>query len=229
MNNNLILLGSAERVETLYHTLGEGAVSPTAGLCLREGAAAQDGDLVCSFSGTVYSYADESLPRESPEAYLLAARRKYGERFLEMLEGKFVLALLDLREKTLFFARDHFGGFPLYYCCGEDFAAVSGKLSPLANCGLVKKELSRAGLCDLFSLRFIPAPDTIFEGVRALLPGHCVFARLDGGRVTVEERCWWDVDCRNQRPLRWRQRWRFGIFVSSSVIFQLLRLVWADF
>ena len=203
MNHNLLLLGSPEKAAKLCDTLGENAAVPAACFCIHNSSAAvRDGDLLCVFSGTVYSYADAALPQSRPEDYLLAAWRKYGEDFLNQLEGKFILALADLREKTLFFARDHFGGMPLYWCCGGDFAAVSGELSTLANSGLLPKALSRAGLCDLFSLRFIPAPDTIFEGIHALLAGHCVMARFRDGRVTVEEKCWWDVDCRSEGMIR---------------------------
>ena len=202
MNHDLILLGSAERTAAFCAFPGGDAALAADHFCMPCADAARDGDLLCLFSGTVYHYADASLPQDTPEAYLLAARRKYGDGFLRQLEGKFILALADLREKTLLFARDHFGGMPLYWCAGSDFAAVSARLSPLANAGLVPKTLSREGLCDLFSLRYIPAPDTIFEGIHALLPGRLVEARLADGRVTAEERCWWDVDCSSADMVR---------------------------
>ncbi len=198
MLDSLVVLGDAEKVSCLSKRLSaeEGAF---AAFCV-SGAAKpyREGALLCFFTGTIYRRLDASLPAGSPGETLLAAWRKYGEDFLNRLEGKFILAIADLEAGRLFFARDHFGGLPLFYCLGPDFAAVSGRLSPLANAGLVPKALSRAGLCDYFSLRYIPAPDTIFEGIRALLPGHCVSARLEGGRVVAEERCWWDVDCRSE-------------------------------
>lgn len=198
MNDNLILLCEAEKAASFSGTIGESCTAPAACFRLLHDGAYRAGDQLCVFSGTVYTYADPDLPRTCPEAYLCASRQKYGDRFLETLEGKFVFALADLREQSLLLARDHYGGYPLFWCCGEDFIAASGKLSPLANSGLVKKELSRAGLCDLFTLRFIPAPDTIFENIHALMPGHFVSARLEGSRVTVCDRCWWDVDCRSE-------------------------------
>ena len=202
MKTPMLLLSTRERIETTagrYEAAPCLRPSPTV-LLLDAPGFVRDGDLLCLFQGSIYRYDDASLPQGRPEEYLLAAWRKYGEDFLLHFEGKFVLALIDLRENTLLAARDHFGGIPLYYCCGEDFAAV-GSLRELANAGLVEKQLSVAGLCDYFSLRFIPAPDTIFEGIRALMAGHLLKARLEGGRVMLEDRCWWDVDCRSEAML----------------------------
>ena len=77
---------------------------------------------------------------------------------------------------------------PMLFCSGRNGTA---SLSP---------EIPGTDLKPLFDtiLDYIPAPDTIFEGIRALLPGHCVSARLEGGRVIADERCWWDVDCRSE-------------------------------
>ena len=52
-----------------------------------------------------------------------------------------------------------------------------------------------AGLCHYFSLRFIPAPDTIFENIHALMAGHYIKAELCGNRVEVSDICYWDVKC----------------------------------
>lgn len=183
-------------MDNLFFLLG--GKDAAAGALRHQGGARREGALLAAFRGVVYRYDDAALPHDTPEEWLLAAWRKYGEGLLDRLEGRFVLAVADTEAGTLFFARDHFGGMPLYYCAGADLAAVSAQLSPLANAGLVPKALSRAGLCDYFSLRYIPAPDTIFEGIRALPPGCCVSARLENGRVTLRERCWWDVDCRSE-------------------------------
>ncbi len=198
MNDNLVLLGGDARVKALFDSFGDGALRPEEHFCLQSGAGVRrEGSLMLVFRGTLYG-GDGTT---APEDRLLEAWRRYGEDFLLHFEGKYVLAVLDLEAGQLFFARDHFGGMPLYWCCGEDFAAVSGRLSPLANAGLVEKKLSREGLSDYFSLRYIPAPDTIFENIRALLPGHCVRACFRDGRVTAEERCWRDVDCRSENML----------------------------
>ena len=199
MNEPFLLLAAPEKAAAL---MDGRCLRPTPSMLLSPAERVyRDGALLCVFRGCIYRCDDASLPCSSPEETVLAAWRKYGDGFLDVFEGKFILALADTEANTLLLARDHFGGFPLYYCCGEDFFA-SGELRRLANCGLVEKKLSTAGLCDYFSLRFIPAPDTVFEGVRALMAGHLLKVRFEDGRVTTEDRCWWDVDCRSENMLR---------------------------
>ncbi len=199
MNEPFLLLAAPEKAAALVD--GK-CLRPTPSMLLSPAERVyRDGALLCVFRGCIYRCDDASLPCSSPEETVLAAWRKYGDGFLDVFEGKFILALADTEANTLLLARDHFGGFPLYYCCGEDFFA-SGELRTLANSGLIEKKLSTAGLCDYFSLRFIPAPDTIFEGVRALMAGHLLKVRLEGGRVVTEDRCWWDVDCRSENMLQ---------------------------
>ena len=199
MNEPFLLLAAPEKAAAL---MSPRCLRPTPSMLLSPAERVyRDGALLCVFRGCIYRCDDASLPCSSPEETVLAAWRKYGDGFLDVFEGKFILALADTEANTLLLARDHFGGFPLYYCCGEDFFA-SGELRRLANCGLVEKKLSTAGLCDYFSLRFIPAPDTVFEGVRALMAGHLLKVSVRDGRVTTEDRCWWDVDCRSENMLR---------------------------
>ena len=162
----------------------------------------RDGNLSCIFSGFIYSYSDSTLPRSCPEEYILSAYRKYGDDMSSHFEGKFSAAVFDTEKNCAYFARDHFGGMPLYYSVGDSFILVSGKPSPIANCGLITKEISQTGLCDLFSLRYIPAPDTIFENIHALTAGHCLKASITGSRVEVEDRCCWDVDDRSENMIR---------------------------
>lgn len=199
MNEPFLLLAAPEKAAALVD--GK-CLRPTPSMLLSPAERVyRDGALLCVFRGCIYRCDDASLPCSSPEETVLAAWRKYGDGFLDVFEGKFILALADTEANTLLLARDHFGGFPLYYCCGEDFFA-SGELRRLANCGLIEKKLSTAGLCDYFSLRFIPAPDTVFEGVRALMAGHLLKVSVRDGRVITEDRCWWDVDCRSENMLR---------------------------
>ncbi len=199
MNEPFLLLAAPEKAAALVD--GK-CLRPTPSMLLSPAERVyRDGALLCVFRGCIYRCDDASLPCSSPEETVLAAWRKYGDGFLDVFEGKFILALADTEANTLLLARDHFGGFPLYYCCGEEFFA-SGELRRLANCGLIEKKLSTAGLCDYFSLRFIPAPDTVFEGVRALMAGHLLKVSVRDGRVITEDRCWWDVDCRSENMLR---------------------------
>lgn len=196
MKNSFFFIGSqsaAEALECKYGPCGESLMLPGEGVRCIE----QEG-IVCAFDGVIYSYADPGLPCEDDLEYIIAAYRAHGENMFDAFEGKFNLAIYDKEKICAYFARDHFGGMPLYYSCGSGFAMASNSPAPIANSGLIEKKLSQAGLSHYFSLRFIPAPETIFENVRALMPGHYVKAELRDGHVYTEERCYWDVGCASE-------------------------------
>ena len=196
MKDSFFFLGSSGAAEILEKNYG-----PVSGCKIEPGEGRlvyTDGELSLVFEGCIYSYADPCLPCDSNEEYIIAAYRSHGENMFNAFEGKFAMALFDGEKNCAYFARDHFGGMPLYYSHGENFIAASFKPSPIANCGLIKKELSQAGLCHYFSLRFIPAPDTIFENVSALMAGHYIKAQLSGDKLNVSDVCYWDVDCSSE-------------------------------
>ena len=196
MQNSFYFIGGSAAAETLEKTYGPNKgciIQPAEG-----GKIYSDGELSLVFKGCIYSYADPCLPCDSDEQYIAAAYRAHGENMFNSFEGKFSLFLFDSGKNCAYFARDHFGGMPLYWSCAEGFAIASDKPSALANCGLVKKELSHGALCHYFSLRFIPAPDTIFENIHALMPGHYIKAELRGEKVEVSDVCYWDVSCASE-------------------------------
>lgn len=193
MHDSFFFLGGSSPAGILEKKYGPNSgsiIQPAEG-----GKVYTDGELSLVFKGCIYSYADPCLPCDSDEEYIIAAYRTHGENMFNAFEGKFSLCLYDSAKDCAYFARDHFGGMPLYWSCGENFAIASAKPSPLANCGLIEKQISRAGLCHYFSLRFIPAPDSIFENVHALMAGHYIKAQRRGEKMEVSDICYWDVKC----------------------------------
>jgi len=118
--------------------------------------------------------------------------RLYQERGVEGvqdLRGMFAFAIWDERKGRLFLARDRVGIKPLYYaelsdgslCFGSEIKAV------LALSGF-RPALNRAALPDYLANHAPSGADTLFEGVRRLLPGHTLLWR-DGETVVAP---YWD-------------------------------------
>ena len=110
MNHNLLLLGSPEKAAKLCDTLGENAAVPAACFCIHNrSAAVQDGDLLCVFSGTVYSYADAALPQGIfkglgiplyfifvlVSTYVVNGTRGFWPGFWQMFAILFIMNLID--------------------------------------------------------------------------------------------------------------------------------------
>lgn len=121
---------------------------------------------------------------------------EYGEGMFERLNGQFAFALVDLRERRLYLARDRVGICPLHWTRRGDWLLFGSEIKALLASGMVPTALDAQGLDHVFTFFAQPARRTMFAGVQAILPGH--FLRIDlgsGGRpAEIRERRYWDFD-----------------------------------
>ncbi len=100
----------------------------------------------------------------------------------------FAIALWDRRTETLILARDRFGEKPLHYQVTDHGIAFASEMKSIL-CGLEAcPALDLEAVYQYFLLHYIPAPLTIYQGIRKLLPGH--YLRCAKGRV--QEVKYWD-------------------------------------
>lgn len=162
------------------------------------------GRYVLAYNGEIYNHLDLRAELEaeggtfawrghSDTETLLAALRHWGvEGALRRVNGMFAFALWDAGERTLVLARDRMGEKPLYYGrCGETFLFGS-ELKALRAHPAWQGEVDRDALAAFLRFGYVPAPCSIFRGVKKLPPAHYVVVR-DGGRVAGEPRCYWDL------------------------------------
>jgi asparagine synthase (glutamine-hydrolysing) len=149
-------------------------------------------------NGEIYNYRE--LRRElegrghifrtrSDTEVILHAYLEWGNACVERLRGMFAFAIADFEKRTVLLARDPIGIKPLFYRTGSDYVAFASEISGLRNVSDVQPR-GRLDAVDLF-LRFrsIPAPDTIFAGVRKLEPGMYLTIGFDG-RMGEPVRYW---------------------------------------
>ncbi len=111
--------------------------------------------------------------------------RERGEAMLPLLRGSFALAAWDEASRSLLLARDPFGGRPLFYCVrGPEiwFGTEVPKGAPLG-------QIDRAALSDFLELGYVPAPASVWSGLRKLAAGHLL--RFD--EKGAELRRWSDL------------------------------------
>jgi asparagine synthase (glutamine-hydrolysing) len=90
---------------------------------------------------------------------------------LEQLDGMFGLAVWHRQRRKLILARDPFGKKPLYYARGPGWFAFASELHALAALPGLDATLDRDALAFYLLMSYIPAPWSIWRGVRKLLPG----------------------------------------------------------
>lgn len=111
-----------------------------------------------------------------------------GPAFLHELNGFFALAIHDAQEDTLFVARDRFGVKPLWWCAQDGHLLLASELRALEALG-AHGSLDRHSLLQYFTYHYVPAPYSVIQGVRKLLPGELL--RADATGVHCER--WYDL------------------------------------
>jgi len=164
------------------------------------------GRYVIVYNGEIYNYADirheldggDAPPRwrgHSDTEVMLAAFERWGiDGALERSNGMFAFALWDREMRTLHLARDRMGEKPLYYGVVAGRFAFGSELKALRALPGFSAEIDRDALALFLRHNYIPAPWSIYRGVRKLLPGARAEVRVRaGGDFDVRETRYWDV------------------------------------
>lgn len=98
---------------------------------------------------------------------------EHGEQLFQHLDGMFAIALWDKQARRLLLARDPSGEKPLYYYLGPNNQCYfASEIKSLQRAGAVQLNLNRQAIWDFPTFLWVPQPDTIYQDVKALMPGH---------------------------------------------------------
>jgi asparagine synthase (glutamine-hydrolysing) len=167
------------------------------------------GRYVIVYNGEIYNCEQlrQELLIEQPEfafrghsdtEVMLAAFETWGiEPALERINGMFAVALWDRSERTLVLARDRFGEKPLYYGLAGGTFLFASELKSLRVHPAFRGEVDRDAVASYLRFNCIPAPYSIYRGIRKLLPGTVL--RYRKGEVTTQ--AFWSLRSSVERAL----------------------------
>jgi len=111
-----------------------------------------------------------------------------GEAFVHALNGMFAAALWDTKRRRFILARDRMGVKPLHYRQDGSRLYFASEIKSLLEAPL-PREIDLESMARFFTFEYVPAPRSIFQDVRKLLPGHRLV--FEDGRAKIEP--YWDV------------------------------------
>ena len=120
-------------------------------------------------------------------ALLLLALERWGETALERLLGDFAFAYFDAHERRLLLARDPLGQKPLFLHRGDGFVAFSSMPCGLHALGLIDRRPDETSLVRYLAGLPRTGPESFFENVERVEPGHVVTVTPDR---TIRRRYW---------------------------------------
>lgn len=167
------------------------------------------GDVVLTYNGELYNFhsvraeleqAGRKFISTSDTEVVLAAYEQWGLDCLPKLVGMFAFAIYDRSCRQLILARDRMGIKPLYYYFRDGNFAFASELKALFAYPPFRKELDLDAVSHYLTLRYIPAPRSIFRDTYKLLPGH--YAVLSHGG-SLEVKPYWAMNVGDKDPSSW--------------------------
>ncbi len=157
----------------------------------------EDESIWVTFNGEIYNFADirkelekkgHKFKSNTDTECILHAYEEYGKECVKKFGGMFAFALWDSNKKLLLLARDRIGVKPLYYYWNNGKMLFASEIKSILQAD-VPREVDMQGLYHYLTFVNIPAPLTLFKGIKKLPPG-CI-AIIQNSKINIEQ--YWDV------------------------------------
>jgi asparagine synthase (glutamine-hydrolysing) len=169
----------------------------------------ETGDIWISFNGEIWNYKElrqeliakgHQFRTNSDTETIVHAYEEYGVDCVARLHGMFGFAIWDGPRKRLLLARDKAGKKPLYYTRVDGNIIFASEIKAILGHPQVKREADTQALADFLSVRYVPAPATLFANIYKVLPGHWLL--YEDGKI--HEECYWDYTFgpTEERPIK---------------------------
>ena len=115
---------------------------------------------------------------------------EYGRDCVKYLRGMFAFAIWDRRDRKLFVARDRLGIKPLYYLFDGKKFLFGSEIKTILTYPGVKAEFNPATIAEYLSFGYISREESMFRGIKKLLPGHTLELN-ERGEMSIQS--YWDM------------------------------------
>jgi asparagine synthase (glutamine-hydrolysing) len=140
----------------------------------------EDGSIQIVFNGEVYNFQDLRTELEScghrfsthsDTETIVHAYEEWGDDCVTRFRGMFAFAIWDTPRQRLFLARDRFGKKPLFLMQSGDSLVFASEIKALLAFPGASAGVNASAVWDYLAYRYVPAPHTLFSGIRKLMPG----------------------------------------------------------
>ncbi|MCK5004017.1 MAG: asparagine synthase (glutamine-hydrolyzing), partial [Candidatus Aminicenantes bacterium] len=117
---------------------------------------------------------------------------EFGTDFVKKLRGMFAIGIYDIKNDKLILARDHIGIKPLHYTLDKKSGSLvfGSEIKSILKYPGIKREIDHTGLDMFLSLEYIPAPISIFTGIKKLPAGHILIYQEN--KLSIKQ--YWEVE-----------------------------------
>ena len=150
----------------------------------------ENGTVWIVFNGEIYNHQQlrgwlehkgHTFTSKTDTEVIAHGYEELGIQVLDKLNGMFAFAIWDTNNRVLFVARDRLGEKPLYYTFQHGNFVFASEIKAILQNPRINPELDEHALYHFLGFEFVPAPRTMFKGIRKLPPGN--FLRLSDGKL----------------------------------------------
>jgi asparagine synthase (glutamine-hydrolysing) len=145
-------------------------------------------DIWIVYNGEIYNHAELRAQLEakghryrthSDTETIVHLYEEYGRECVKHLRGMFAFAIWDRRKRLLFAARDRLGIKPFYYRWDKKTFLFGSEIKAILAYPGVAAEFNGNVLAEYLAFGYITGQETMFVGIRKLLPGHTLELAAD--------------------------------------------------
>ena len=122
---------------------------------------------------------------------IVHAYEEWGEECVKRLSGMFCFAILDGKKQRILLGRDRLGIKPLYYMHQGKKLIFANEIKAMLAWPGLERRVDLTSLYHYLGYEFVPAPRTLFDGVKKLRQGHWAMFDMESGEL--REKPYWDL------------------------------------
>jgi asparagine synthase (glutamine-hydrolysing) len=162
--------------------------------------ATEDGRYWIVFNGEIFNHvelrdkliaAGHHFRTRCDTEVILHLYQEKGPDCVHEMNGQWGFAIWDTHAKTLFMSRDRMGIRPVFYMKTAGTFIFGSEIKAIFAHPDAARRLNPRGLNDLLTIWTTVPPDTLFEGVMELPPGHSLTLSADGEHTISR---FWELD-----------------------------------
>jgi asparagine synthase (glutamine-hydrolysing) len=187
-----------------------------------------DGQIIVVQNGEIFNHVElaQELKKfgnpcrtHSDTEVLLRLYEREGIDFIHKLNGMFAFAIIDKREQAMYIVRDRIGVKPMYIHDDGLKLVFASEIKSILKSGISKPCIDKEALHHYLSFNYVPAPYTIYNGIKHLMPGHAIKVTREGSKIWR----WWDLAAVQPEYGRAEKSWieEFNSIIDDAVRIRL--------
>ena len=175
----------------------------------------EDDSVWIVYNGEIFNHADirpeleaagHRYKSHADTETVIHAYEQWGDHSVDRYRGMFAYALWDEKRQQLLCVRDRLGIKPFYYYWDGRLFAFASEIKSLLEHPEIRTGINDALLPEYLAFGYCSSEETLFRGIRKLMPGHTLTLTC-GREPRLAIKQYWDAPCPTQFDDRPESEW----------------------